>query len=56
MGPEKGWLVKTMRDIKVPWNAVFMILNDLFETKVELFLLIIIALSLVQQQGSHILD
>jgi nuclear pore complex protein Nup155 len=33
-GPEKGWILKTMREIKVPWNSLFVILNDIFETKV----------------------
>lgn len=33
-GPEKGWLLKTLREIKVPWNSLFVIFNDIFETKV----------------------
>ena len=33
-GPEKGWLLRTMREINVPWNTLFVILNDIFETKV----------------------
>lgn len=34
-GPERGWLLKTMREIKVPYNSLFVILNDIFETKVN---------------------
>jgi nuclear pore complex protein Nup155 len=35
-GPERGWLFKTLKEIKVPYQAIFNCLHDLFETKVYL--------------------
>ena len=34
MASERGWLLKTLVGIKVPYNAIFSVLHDLFETKV----------------------